>query len=176
MIIMPYVLVDGTWSIPVDVMGQIYVRMVEENKAGSLFYNGGISSPYDFIDFMQDKNNYPVVIFDGTMDVGMLAWLNPMNDGNAQAHFCTFKGHNPLKMGKALLEWWGNYEDSNGVLFKTIVGITPETYYMALKYIDKLGFTQIGILPNFCYLKKEDTRVGGVVSYYIPGGNHGRQE
>ena len=173
--IMPYIELKDGWSIPMDVMGQIYLRMVEENKADTLFYSNDMKDPYDFVAFMQDKNNWPVVIFNDEMDVGMVAWLNQMNDGNAQAHFCTFKGHNPLKMGKALLEWWGDYKDDNGVrCFKTIVGITPETYYMALKYIGKLGFTQIGTLPNFCYLEKKGIRVGGVVSYYIPGGNsHG---
>ena len=169
--IIPYIELEGGWSIPVDIMIMIYMKMVEEGRIDTLFYNNRIGDPWEFLEFMQDKDNWPAVVFDDDMNVGLVAWLNRMNDGNAQVHFCTFKGHNPIKMGKALLKWWCDYHNGDGKkLFETIVGITPETYHMALKYAGKLGFNQIGTLPNFCYIESEDRRVGGVVSYYIPGG------
>jgi len=169
-IVYPVLEVDGWWTTSDEQLGRVWGMMIDEGKVETVFHDGRIRSVSEFIEYMKSPATHPVLVYDRQRDDwGAIAWLNNMDSGNTQSHFCTFKGSNPILMGHTVMEYWGGTRGKDGeLLFFNIIGIIPENNQRAVKYIQKLGFTTIGTIPDFCDLFFEDTRCGGVVSYYQP--------
>jgi hypothetical protein len=170
-LIYPYVKEGEEYTLSDDVMRLVWYRMVAEKKAQVTFYDGGIRTEGDFLAWMKDPQNLPLIVIDGEhKSICMLAWLNNIKDGIAMCHFCVL-GPYRKGLGQAVMNYWSSWKDDTGQpLLKTIIGITPEVYHTALKMIKHVGFTLVGIVPNFCKLAYENIRVGGMVSYYCPEG------
>jgi hypothetical protein len=48
---------------------------------------------------------------------------------------------------------------------KTAVGVIPENNVLALKYIEKLGYRRVGVIPHACHLQYQKQDVSAIISY-----------
>lgn len=158
----PCAFVDGQFSVPDEVLVCLWREMEATGKHKGLFYNGGVTDEVGWIDWLKSPANYPVLVIDSRRNsIVAVGWLNNTLDGAALAHFCILGLPFP-EIGKAVLGYWS----SVGVL-KVLVGFTPETNTMAIKYAEHIGFNRSGYIPQMCNMVYEGRRVGAVVTTYL---------
>lgn len=162
----PYVCYeDDKFSIPDEMLAEIYRDLVESGRAGIVFYSGGISTQKDFINYLKDpKNHFVFVVDTETRQFVFMAWLNSIQGHTAYSHFSGL-GNAPYRpeMGQLVIDYWG----STGVP-AVLVGVIPETNKTAIKLAMNLGYEKAGIIPELCEL--HNARVGGAILYYLFGG------
>ena len=153
---------DGSYSVPDFVLLRIWDDIFADGRYKSLFYNGGVKTPFDWMAWIKSPANFPVLVVD-TMQrkVVCIAWINNAVDGAAMAHFCML-GLPRVEIGKAVLQYWSGVDG-----LKVLVGFTPESNTGAVKYAKKIGFVESGYIPMMCNMVHEGRRVGAVVTTYL---------
>jgi hypothetical protein len=166
----PYVKTEEGWTIPIQVMLAVWQRMVELDRVKATFYGGQIKTDEDFITLMQSDSIVPILVVESEKPkLRALAWLSNIKNGAAYAHFCYLDRYQQA-IGDLVIGEWSKLDS-----LKVIIGITPESYYLALKIIERWGFQLVGKIPEICNLHYENRREGGMISYYLTeGGNNGR--
>ncbi len=88
-VVIPVMRTDDGYTISDQTLDMIWNKMVEEGKHETVFYNGAVGNVGDFIAYMRRDDVYPVAIYDRDSEVFTgIAWLNNLNEGTAQVHFC----------------------------------------------------------------------------------------
>lgn len=156
-------------NIPDEILAQIWRQMVEEDKAKKVFYNGYITSVYDFINFLKTGGVIPILIMDTTnRAICHIAWISDYGDGHACLHHCNL-GQFKRGSAKAILKYYGDFTkpETGEFTFDTLVGITPENNEGAVRAAKLMGFKLLSpAVPNLCNDVYSDKRVGGIISYY----------
>jgi len=166
--VIPVMMTEKGYTVGDETLGLIWSRIVDEGKVETVFYNGTISSVGDFIQYLRRGDVYPVVIFDTETETFCgVAWINNVNEGTAQAHFCTVNGGNSVEVGLEVMGYWNKFCE----FINVIVGIIPEGNLRAINFVQKLGFVEVGMIPEYCNTVYKNAREGGVVLYYQLGGN-----
>jgi hypothetical protein len=149
----------------------IWYKMVEDGKEKWVFYDGSVTNENEWLDFIKAPYNYPVIVRNDDTTSGCIAWLNHYENKSARGHYCGL-GVYHRGVGQAVMNYWKNLKSADGEpVLLTILGITPETNKPACRMLKVLGFTLLGVIPNFCKMKYDSDRlVGGVVSYCCPQG------
>jgi len=162
-VVIPVMRTDEGYTISDQTLSYIWDKMVEEKKNETVFYNGAVANLGDFIAYMRRDDVFPVVVYDrDESKFNGIAWLNNLNEGTAQGHFCLLKGGNNIVKGHEVLAYWKQFPtDVTGV----IIGIVPAFNKAAVKFIGKLGFTTVGEIPNYCNTVYMADRTPGVVMY-----------
>lgn len=165
----PLVVNNGQMNIKDEVLAGIWNQMVSEQKAQKVFYNGYITSVYDFINFLRTGGVLPILIFD-TQDNELchIAWISDYGDGHACLHHCSL-GKFKRGAAKAILKYYGDFKDteSGEPSFDTMVGITPENNEAAVRVAKLMGFKLLSpAIPGLCNDVYTGNRVNGVISYY----------
>lgn len=166
--VIPVMRTDEGYTISDMTLEYIWEKIVEEKKDTTVFYNGAIANIGEFVAFMRREDVYPIVVYDvdDKMFTG-IAWINNLNEGTAQAHFCTFNNGEPILMGHEVLNYWEQFPKD---LLGVVVGIIPNTNEKAIRFAKQIGFTVIGEIPNYCNTVYLDSRTPGVVMYKELGG------
>lgn len=152
------------------VMVDMYNRLKEDNLYEIVFHDNHHMSLNQFITFFTSgvaPLAFFCVIKDGMEIPAGLCWLTDIatHGGGvkkANGSFCFFDEFqspeytNPL--GQMAIDYWLN------VLGVHIVyGVTPSNNRPALIYIKRLGFKEVGRIPNYCYLT--GNTCAGVITY-----------
>lgn len=165
LIVWPYIKIEDNWTIPIEVIMGVWYRMVELNRVAPTFYDGGVQNVGEFIELMQDKTIYPVLIVSGDkVKFHLLAWLSSFSIGVSLGHFCYLDRYKK-EITQLVIDYWRKIS-----LLRVIVGITPESYKLVLKIIQNAGFHIAGKIPEFCNMYYENRIESGVISYYLMGG------
>jgi len=161
--LVPYANVEGEWSLPDEFLLSLAVQMMREHSFHILFYDGTITTPEQFMEAMKKPANAPVFFFDGTEPLGF-AWLNGFSGGLAFAHFCGLRAARgrSVQVGLLALQYWM----TAFVWLRVILGITPSNNRMAVRFVQKIGFTPLGEIPGVLYDAYNAERVSAVLSYY----------
>lgn len=160
--IWPYVKKDETWTIPDGVMHKVWERMVDLNRVEPTWYDGSIRNELGFINFMRDPYIFPTLVLDADEPrLWLLAWLSDIQNGSAKGHFCYLDKYS-ARVTQLLLNYWAKLAS-----LRVIVGITPESYKLVLKIIQRSGFQIVGTIPQICNLHYENRLEGGVISYCL---------
>lgn len=158
----PYIKNQGIWTIPDPVIIGVWNKLCELDRVKATWWDASIVTQEDFIKFMQDPFIFPAIIVDrDEVRFKVLAWLSEFNNGVARAHFCYLDKYD-LDVGKMMVNFWRKLGS-----VKVIIGTIPESYKAALKFIDRLGFHVLGIIPQICDMTYLNRREGGVISYYL---------
>lgn len=159
---------NGTWTLPDDFLLAIAQKTQNEGTFQTVFYEGDIRTPDDFLQMMKLPLTIAVFAFSGDRPIGF-AWLNGTVKNLAFAHFCFLKdswGKDTLKGGQMIIDYWRNFPDQAGEpLFDVIFGVTPSGYGAALKYIKRLGFKRMGTVPGMLKNAYAGERDSAVISY-----------
>lgn len=167
--LVPYVEVNGTRTVSDGLLRQTFEKIKEDGSHISVFSEGGVKTPDDFIKMMKSPQNLPVFVLVDKKISG-LAWINGCVENRAFGHFCFFKevwGTRSLEMGKAVLKYWFSFPGNDGPLFDIILGMTPGGNKKALGFITRLGFERVGEIPKMSRNAYTGDRDSIVLSYYM---------
>jgi hypothetical protein len=165
--ILPVVKVDQGLSVSAEVMCQIWHQICHEGKKELLFYDGGITSLKEWIDYIYHPGNYVALVVDDAGHVYHIAWINKFDNKCGFLHHCALGSYN-RHTWPTLKKYWQDMKDSQGEpLIYTLMGVTPVTNEKAVKLVKMLGWSVIGRIPAICYMAYENRYVDGVISYTV---------
>lgn len=167
----PYVKFNNEWSIPDEVLAFVWSRIEENGKIEELFYEGGMRTPSEFIEFFRNPDKFLVLgVNTETKEIKAFGFLSGFDTNKAYAHFSFINGYVP-GVGEMIIDFWRKMESENGERFlDVLIGITPESYTTVLKIIQKWGFNIVGTIPMICNMNYKNKKEGGVISYLTLGG------
>lgn len=163
--LVPYVQIDGEWTVPAGIMAVIWREIERDSLHKVTFYDGSIQTAEQFIQYMQSGKTLPVVAFSDAAPMGF-AWLTEINGFRAFAHFCMLRiawGSHSREIARQILDYWWSLASDTGPVLQLIMGMTPEANKPALRFIRQLGFNIVGTVPKIC--RGVDGPMPGVLSY-----------
>lgn len=140
-----------------------------------VFYDGRISFFRDFADWAYEPGNHFAVIY-GPQPASLpwaFFWLNNHSGRVGMIHFCLLAAGRPqaLPLGREVLDWC--FKGGLTALY----GLTPALYEGVLKYIQRLGFRLLGLLPGACPMyRRQPGRLhyrAGMLSVITPADFYG---
>lgn len=149
--------------------------MKEEGTFQSVFYDGRIRTPEDFLEIMKKPANLPVFVFRG-LDLIGVAWLNGLSGAHGFAHFCMLKGswgRDSVKACQLFLEYWMSFMSGGEPVFHVLLGVIQKTNARAIRFVEKLGFVRLGAIPAMLRDAYEGAWNDAIVLYYVRK-DHGR--
>lgn len=183
--IVPYVEVNGQYTISDYYVGQTWEKIVQDGSHRWLIYDGSVKCKEDFIRMMKLPTNIPCFPI-WNNEIRGVAWLNSLNGDSAFCHHCMFKemwGGQAQAIARRILDYWFNIDmDNMGLkspktgdpLINILLGVTPTNNKFAVNFVKKMGFNIVGEIPTICMDAYEGKRVSGTVSYKLRD-QHGRR-
>jgi hypothetical protein len=167
----PYVQFNGEWSIPDIILGLVWKKLEENGKIEELFYEGGMRTVVEFIEFFQNPNRFLIFVADAdSKKVIAIGFLTNFDSNKAYVHFSFIDEFEP-SAGKVAIDFWRQMTDGNGnKVLDVLIGVTPESYPKVIKIINKWGFQVIGTIPLICNMFYKNKKEGGIISYLTLGG------
>lgn len=165
--IIPYVEVNEQRTVPDSIIIELFNGMVKDKVLKKVFYSKTVESASQLIEFLKDPHNYAVVTMDKDKVCGV-AWLNGLYNNHADAHFCFLRrawGENSYKLGERIIQYWFAFESNGKKLLEVLLGMTPASNKAALRFIEKLGFTKVGVIPKILDDKYKNESVAAMISY-----------
>ena len=148
--ILPFSKVDGEWTLSDEALEYIWVKAQEQKLDKIVFTHGGLKSRHDFITMMKNPSNLPIIIADEEKERAVgIAWLNGIGHDYAHSHFFFFREYwgNSEKYGNEILNYWFSLGEEKP-LFKTLIGVIPESNRRAISFAKRLGYEFIGNVPH----------------------------
>lgn len=174
---MPFAVVDGVWTLDDSVLEAVAKQAQADGRFQTVFYEGHITTPYDFVEIMKQPTNLPVFVFRGTEPIGV-AWLNGMAGNRAFAHFCmlsTAKGREPYMACRMILDYWMSFANAGEPVLDILIGVIPHTNDKAVSFVEALGFARLGQIPHMLLDLYTGDRAAAVILYYSRFEHHGRR-
>ena len=169
MMIVPYIYHKDGWTLPYNTIVDIWDKMVSEGTDRIVFQSGVINSFESFMNFLQNKKNHVVTIWDDECAIVFISWINGFAKTSANIHFNAFKkiwGKKTVEiMLMAFKYWFELKDDEDEYLFDTIMGMIPDDNQRAIEMVKRCGVHVVGVIPNYnvnVYTKK---KIGATVLY-----------
>lgn len=150
--ILPYVELNGAWSLPDTKMAGIWDQLVRDGTAKIVFSDGEVSTSQEFITLCKSPANLPAIVYVDKECSG-IGWINGLHKDRGFAHYAFFKsqwGLNTEGMARALINYW-LYTDlpdgSPAFPLNMLIGQTPVWNRKAVRFLKRIGFTVVGELP-----------------------------
>lgn len=163
--LVPYVQIDGEWTIPDRLMEALWQKTAADRLHELTFYDGSIVNAGQFLEYMKSDKTLPVIALDHDGPHGF-AWLTEIGGVRAFGHFCMMRdswGESAKMIADQIINYWWSLAGEKGPILQLIMGLTPEWNKPAVRFIKKLGFTVVGTIPRICNGK--DGLAPGVLSY-----------
>lgn len=170
--IVPFVQVNEEWILSDDFLAGIFHRIIDEDLLEIVFWDQSIGSFGDFLGFCVNQNHHICFVFKDRVCIGM-CWLSGISGSYGFGHFLFFKdswGTSTIQAGKKVIDYWFSWPGNNGALLETIVGVVPGFNARAHKFVERLGFSRLGRIPNM--LKNLAGDREDAVIFYL-GNEHG---
>lgn len=128
-----------------------FFHELDEDGVIDTVFSDEMTGAEAFLSFIKAPGNLVAfLVVDGV--IAGMGWINGIVRNHAFAHFAYCKrswGRESLRMGHKLLNYWFSFPDADGApLFDVLVGNIPARNRLAIKYIEKLGFVEIGQIPK----------------------------
>jgi hypothetical protein len=168
--LIPYVQVNGAYSLPDTVMVEIFHAMKKNDLLQKVFYRGEVKTSEAWLEVVKRKANLVHTIWDiESKACLMIAWLNNFDRNSAFAHFCILPEgwrKNTVELGKMCLKHWFDFKNENGErLLDVVVGKTPDNNRAATIYLRRVGMKILGTIPMLDYDFYAGEKIGSVFSY-----------
>jgi hypothetical protein len=152
--IIPYVEIDGSWTLKNSQVHEVFARM----DPAVQFPQGTVRNGADLIRLWREVAVAHVIEHGGKFV--WAAWLTDVQSTHAFGHFCRLGGDVPGRLlGKKSLEyWWKNTP------LDVVLGLTPEDNAPALNMVRKMGFTLHPPIKNMLLNAHTGQKVGAVLS------------
>lgn len=177
--IIPFVKSADGWNLSdIQLLG-IYFKMLKHRLVNRVFIQGEADTPEKFIEVMKNSRNAVNIVVNDDGECLVLSWLNKWGFNNAFVHHCFFPevwGEKSVEIGKMVLKYWFDMKKENGEpILDVIMGKTPENNRLAVKFIQRMGFTIVGTVPKICYDVKSKKKIGAIFSYIQRESINGRE-
>ena len=167
--ILPYVHVDNVWSLPDAWVYDIFTAMLKNNLVKRVFVDGSVKTHADFMAKCRSKGVLFFVAVNQNDELCAVAWLNSWGYQHCFAHLCMFPvvwGKHSIKLAQKIIRYWFTFKKADGsVMLKTIMGNTPESNRLAVRFNEKIGFKTVGLIPNIVYNAWTGETEGAVLTY-----------
>jgi hypothetical protein len=174
-LLLPYTTVDGMPTFADSFVRNLFNRMVEDDTAKSVFFDGSVKDPDEFLNIMKFGNN-ALWIVSVDEEISGVVWLNNFEQKRASFHFCFFSnvwGKDTVSIGKkcvlTLLELKSNGEYD----FDLLTGLVPLRNEKAIKWCQEMNFEIIGRLPCSVWNAEEQKSEDGIIFYVERGKYNG---
>ena len=101
-------------------------------------------------------------------EIRAIGWLTDIKGKTAWVHFSTLKTISPTDNIRLVEETLRKMEEVCDL--KAIYGLTPKCYRHTLSYIKKVGFNELHVSPEACYIARKNKLYDGVVTVRMQGG------
>lgn len=125
----------------------IWAKLVEQDSVRTIFYDGSIDGMARFKNFaLADYNRFFALIYQGNIEA--IAWLNGYEGKSVRVHFgvvdpAIIGTGRTVEHGKHFTRWALSQRD-----IWTLAGVTPAENKLALRFIKRLGFQRVGVIPE----------------------------
>ena len=141
----------------------VWVRIVSDGLVPVVFYDGSVRCLEDFHACMQDGGTLPFVMSSNAGKIIMFCWLNCIEGVTARIHFTFFKDswgrkRDALGYAKAMLRHVLTRRDSAGYVLDTVVGMTPVSNPLAVRFVQAAGMQKVGFIPHGAVLHYEGSQ------------------
>lgn len=146
--LIPFVQLNGEWTIPDDVLANLFFRIEADGLVEGVFFDGSIHDWRTFIQAVKSPQNICIFFFHENIPMAF-AWLNGLARHTAFAHFCVLRhawGAHADEMGKMALNYWMSWDGEAKI--QTIMGTIPTQNRRALAYVRRIGFERCGTIPG----------------------------
>lgn len=141
-------------------------KSIVEGTFRTVFYSGPVVDPESFLMSMQGDGVVAVFVFRGAQPVGV-AWLTGCSDNRAFGHFLMLReswGRDTIEAGRMVLAYWFSFTSNGRRVFDVILGVTPTDNARACKFVEKIGMTRLGSIPNM--IRMRDGRLSAATVSY----------
>ena len=150
-------------------LSNIWEKLIEDGIVKSLFYGGTVKSFPDFFDFMNRRGTLAYVLLKNK-DLHGFFWLNNFVGKTAQIHCTGFKKsigtrRNAHIFARKCISYALCLNDDDGFLIDTVLGYTPISNTLSVKFNERAGMIKIGQIPSYCNMAYEGTVVDAVLTY-----------
>jgi hypothetical protein len=158
-------------SLAIAMMSKYYQQLEDDNTLHHAFYDGGVKNFYDFRNFCLDRHNLHYVIYSELYDAPVCHfYLNGFQGLTCMIHFSfssAIHGHGEsVGFAKDALDlvFKLKRKDSPLPITRTLVGLTPTTNKLAVRFLKAVGFQPLGTLDGSCYIARQQRYVPGLLS------------
>ncbi len=165
--IVPYVQAVDGWTVPDEVVKATFDKFVQDGTVNQIFYDGNTNNREAFFNFMRNPNNVPQWILVDQIPSGV-CWLNGMGPGYAFAHYGLFKetwGKTTEDIAKECQKYWFSMQNNGEYLLDILLGMTPTFNRKAAHFLNKIGWTILGEIPNLHYVPHLGRKTSILISY-----------
>ena len=177
--LIPYVEVNGSWTLTDAYTAALFEQMQAEGTAKRVFHGGGVQTPGQFVQWLKSRRVSALLITEDDAAPLMLSWTAGHEDRRCWGNFCVFKsawGQRTQELFQMTLDYWfGLADDAGRPIFDIILGLTPENNRLAIATAKKCGASFAGAIPNFGTNHWTGQRYGAAISYWERG-NYGRSD
>jgi len=158
---------DGEWILSEEFLDTVFQKMVGQGLLKTTFWEGTVIDESHFVSLARNKNNHMVFFFEERNCVGF-AWLSSVTSNYAFDHFCLFKEvwGRSVEIGKDCVDYWFSWPGDGGPLLDVIIGIVPGFNKRAHKFVEKLGWTRLGVIPGM-FRNQDRDRDDAVIFYKL---------
>ena len=179
MTLVPYTKMDGVPTLKDSEIMELYDRMVADNVAETIFFDGQVTSREVWLDSVISGRNALYVVLvrdreggpfgDETIEPAAACWLNNFNGKAAEMHWCVFSKF--WNNGSAALIRFAadkliHMRNDEEYVFDVLLGIIPVTNKRAIAMIQKAGAVADYVVPNALYIYREEKSVDGVLIHW----------
>ncbi|MCP4127761.1 MAG: hypothetical protein GY753_11940 [Gammaproteobacteria bacterium] len=141
-------------------LGKLYDKAVDNGYEDYLFYDGGIASLQDWLEYHTGGMNWFCEVREVQGRSAGMFWLNGFQGRAAQVHFAAWRDYEKrIEATRAAMVWLHSLGN-----ISTLYGCTPKHFKHVIEYIQAVGFRKIGEIPHACYIVKKDAYVPGVIT------------
>lgn len=165
--LVPYVEINGSRSIPDSVMVSIWRRMSEAGINKMVFFSNAVSTEEQWLVMVKRPSNVLHVIFDDDLPV-WVSWLNEFGYNFASGHFFALPeawGEKTDRLAEMTLRHWFGFSRGDKPLIDVIIGKIPAHNKIACNFIERIGFTKLGVIPSIAFGEGDHQKVGCVLFY-----------
>ena len=166
--IIPFYDNDATANFSDTSLAQAFRRIVREESVTKIFYDGSVRNSADFIRFVRNRENELFFVSHDNREAGFF-WLNRFRGKATFITYCLYKdfwGDEALLISRKCIEFLFARKDSHGEhLIDVLLGLTPATNKLAVKFLLKNGMTVLGKVPGLLYDASAEATVEGIFSY-----------
>ncbi len=166
--LIPFCRLDGSPHFSDIHLAQVFRRIVREETVSRVFYDGSIVNTSDFIRFFKNHDREIFFVEHNGREVGFF-WLEKFRHKTSFINYCFYReywGENALHISRVSIDFLFERKDCHGeFLIDMLLGLTPSTNKLAIKFLLKNGMTVLGKMPKMLFDVKKGTNVDGVFSY-----------
>ena len=167
--LIPYVQVDGRWSLTDTCMKALFEKMREHDLIKVVFSSGTVGSAEDFLGLAKNPMNTVHTVWNDNGICLAVIWLNNYGFNHAFGHFCIYPeawGKHTDEIGKLTLDYWFGFEKEDGSpMLDVILGKISAENQHALSFLQRIGMKVVGVIPKIMFDFYENRKVGAAFLY-----------